>query len=163
MDDASTIFRTYATDPEVTRFLSWRPHADLGETETVVAAFQRQWATDDGERVLIICEPTAPRDTLGTIGMRLKGHQVQFGYVIARPHWGKGYLTEALGVLVSWSLSQPEIWRVQAFCDAENKASARVMEKVGMHFEGRLHRYFVHPNISTEPRDCLLYARVRSD
>jgi [ribosomal protein S5]-alanine N-acetyltransferase len=35
------------------------------------------------------------------------------------------------------------------------------MEKAGMTLEGTLRRWFVHPNISPEPRDCRVYARVR--
>ena len=46
-------------------------------------------------------------------------------------------------------------------CDVENKASARVLEKVGMQREGTLRRYIVHPNISPEPRDCFVYSKVR--
>lgn len=159
--DATTIFRSYANDPEVTRYLSWRPHGDLAVTEALIEGFLRQWETEDGERVLAICHNTAPDEALGTIGLRITGHQVAFGYVLARSHWGRGIMPEALGCLVSWCFSQPSLWRAQAFCDAENRASARVMEKAGMRLEGRLGRYFVHPNISSAPRDCLLYARVR--
>jgi len=43
----------------------------------------------------------------------------------------------------------------------ENLASARVLEKAGMHREGMLRRWSVHPNVSPEPRDCLCYAIVR--
>ena len=71
-------------------------------------------------------------------------------------------MTEALSALVDWSLDQPQIWQASAFCDMENLASARVMEKSGMAFEGILRRYCVHPNISSEPRDCRMYAKVRA-
>ena len=47
-------------------------------------------------------------------------------------------MTEAATHLVNWSLAQPEIFRVWAYCDAENPASARVMEKAGMVREGVL-------------------------
>ena len=72
-----------------------------------------------------------------------------------------GQAGRALGALVDRALEQPGIWRAWAFCDAENPASARVMEKAGMSFEGRLRRWHVAPNVSSEPRDCLAYAMVR--
>ena len=53
------------------------------------------------------------------------------------------------------------MYRVYAYCDVENLASARVMEKAGMSFEGVLRRWGVHPNRSSEPRDCRCYAAVR--
>jgi ribosomal-protein-alanine N-acetyltransferase len=70
-------------------------------------------------------------------------------------------MTEALTPIVEWALAQPRIFRVWATCDIENRRSARVLEKVGMQFEGVLRRYVVHPNVSDEPRDALLYARVK--
>ena len=70
-------------------------------------------------------------------------------------------MTEALEPLVNWAIAQPDIYRVWAVCDIENLASARVLEKLGMTREGRLHRWLVHPNISDEPRDCFCYAKVK--
>ena len=68
---------------------------------------------------------------------------------------------EAASAVVDWALAQPQIYRVWAICDHENLASARVMEKIGMQREGLMRRGIVHPNISDEPRDCWVYARVR--
>jgi RimJ/RimL family protein N-acetyltransferase len=48
-----------------------------------------------------------------------------------------------------------------AGCDAENFASASVMEKAGLVKEGILRRWIIHPNVSSEPRDWLSYAKVR--
>ena len=87
--------------------------------------------------------------------------KIEVGYALARPYWGKGYMTEIMRTVIDWALTQPDIFRVQAFCDVENIASARVMEKAGMAREGLLRRYVVHPNISAEPRDAYLYAVVR--
>ncbi|MFA6141455.1 MAG: GNAT family protein, partial [Hyphomicrobium sp.] len=68
---------------------------------------------------------------------------------------------EALRALTDCALRQSPIWRASAACDAENVASARVMEKAGMAFEGILRRAITAPNMSPEPRDCRLYAKVR--
>lgn len=51
--------------------------------------------------------------------------------------------------------------KAEAFCDLDNLASSRVMENAGMIREGILRRYLTHPNISEDPRDCFLYAKVR--
>ena len=70
-------------------------------------------------------------------------------------------MTEAARVIVDWVLKQEGIYRVWAFCDVENLASARVLEKVGMQKEGVLRRWMIHPNVSDEPRDCYCYAITR--
>jgi ribosomal-protein-alanine N-acetyltransferase len=58
-------------------------------------------------------------------------------------------------------MGSAEIYRVWAVCDVDNVSSARLLESVGMQFEGKLRRWLVHPNVSAAPRDCLCYAIVK--
>jgi len=95
------------------------------------------------------------------VHVRPQRFKVTLGYGLAHLHWGKGYMTEAVCVLVEWALSEPEIYRVEAFCDVDNIGAARVMEKAGMQREGMLRRYLLHPNTSDEPRDAYMYAIVK--
>ena len=69
-------------------------------------------------------------------------------------------MPEAIRSLTAVALSGP-FFRIEATCDFENRASARALEKSGFTKEGRLARYMVHPNLSPEPRGCLLYATHR--
>ena len=95
------------------------------------------------------------------IEVRSKGHRADFGYVLARAYWGNGFMPEAIVALVDITLRPPTIYRMEATCDVENKASARALEKSGFTREGLLRRYIIHPNISPEPRDSLLYALTK--
>lgn len=70
-------------------------------------------------------------------------------------------MTEALIEVSRWALSEPTIWRIESCCDLENRASARVMEKAGMACEGIARRLTILPNMSSEPRDCFIYAKVK--
>jgi RimJ/RimL family protein N-acetyltransferase len=97
-------------------------------------------------------------ELLGMIEIRPNRHRADFGFVLARPHWGNGIMPEAISALIQITLGQPLIYRMEATCDLENKASARALEKAGLRREGLLRRYIIHPNISSEPRDSLLYA-----
>ncbi|QXD25662.1 GNAT family N-acetyltransferase [Opitutia bacterium ISCC 51] len=72
------------------------------------------------------------------------------GYLIARPYWGQGLITEVLQHWTDWALNQPEIYRISALCDIDNPASGRVMEKAGLSLEGTFKRYGIHPNIGDE-------------
>lgn len=67
-------------------------------------------------------------------------------------------MPEAISSVIAIGLSQPALYRMEATCDIDNKASARALEKAGLAREGVLRRYMIHPNISPEPRDSLLYA-----
>jgi len=70
-------------------------------------------------------------------------------------------MSEVLVEIRDIAFSLPGIERFQIFCDVENKASARVMEKAGFEKEGVLRKYIHHPNISEEARDCFCYSRIR--
>jgi RimJ/RimL family protein N-acetyltransferase len=101
-------------------------------------------------------------DVIGAFDLRQSGRsKLDFGYVVARPYWGRGFMTEALSEVVEWALCQPSIWRIGAVADIDNVGSMRVMEKVGLHREGILRRWLVHPNISDAPRDCVSFAKIR--
>ncbi|HTV44947.1 MAG TPA: GNAT family N-acetyltransferase [Stellaceae bacterium] len=155
--DALAIFSSYAQDPEIVRYLIWRPHRTLADTEAYVARCLGASAA----RTYALTDRTSRR-LRGAFELRHpEPHRLDCGYVLARPYWGSGLMTEALAEVVRWAMNDPGIWRIGAVCDVDNRASARVMEKAGLEREGILHRWLVHPNISPEPRDCFSYARVR--
>jgi len=156
IEDAEAIFSRYAQDTEVTKYLTWRPHKCI---ETV-REFLLVSMTEQNERRWFqwVITKKDDRQLLRMIGFKVGGHRAELGYVLARLFWGRGYMTEAVNAVVDWVLKQERIYRVWAFCDVENKASARVLEKVGMEREGLLRRWVIHPNRSDEPRDCYCFA-----
>jgi|ERR1035437_2985593 RimJ/RimL family protein N-acetyltransferase len=158
--DAPAVFAAYASDPVVTRFLAWKAYSEIAPLEKFLQARVDDWELENNRYGYLLCLPEI--DTpIGSIGIYLAGDKALFGYVLGRAHWGRGLMAEALRYLVDWSLAQPEIFRAWAFCDVENPASARVMEKAGMTREGVLRRWHICPTIGPEPRDCIVCARVK--
>jgi len=158
--DARRLFDAYTRDPEVARFMVWRPHEALAETEAFIAGCIHAWGA--GVRwpyVLALREDV--QQPIGMLEVRVRSHTIDLGYVLARRHWGQGLMPEALGAVTDAVLAMPQFFRVQATCDIENNASARALEKSGFLLEARLERYVLHPNISPEPRACLMYALCR--
>lgn len=159
LSDAVAIFDAYAQDAEVTRYLAWEPHKNAQETEQFLLGCVAAW--DDSSRFPWVITLREGSELVGMIEMRVNGFKADVGYVVARPFWGRGIVLEALRPLVGWALSQESVYRVWALCDAQNVASARVLEKVGMQCEGLLRRNIMHPNVSAEPRDSYCYAVVK--
>lgn len=159
MTDAEEIFRQYARDPEVTKYLTWRPNREVEETRAFLRACLVAW--EEGKSFQWAIVRKEDDRFLGMIALRVDGHKLEMGYVLAKSHWGKGYMTEAVTALIDWALKQEEIYRVWAVCDVENRASARVLEKAGMKCEGILRRWTVHPTRSEEPRDSYCYSITR--
>ncbi|MBA2731467.1 MAG: GNAT family N-acetyltransferase [Acidobacteria bacterium] len=157
--DTGAIFNSYAQDTEVLRYLTWRPHQNIQETEGFLVGCIIAW--DGDARFPYVITLRESGEVIGMIEIRINVYKADAGYVLSRQHWGKGIATEALCSLVEWALRQASIYRVWALCDVDNLASAGVLEKVGMEREGLLRRQIVHPNISDEPRDCYCYAAVK--
>jgi len=158
--DAENIFARYSRDAKVCRFMSWTPHQSVDDT--VAYLKQKSTAPPEGiARYLIFARTTS--ELLGSIGGRVQGARHEFGYRLARDAWGRAYATEAARAFVKAALYAPELWRVQALCDVENAASARVLEKIGLAFEGTLRRYMVLPNLGPMPRDVHCYATYARD
>jgi RimJ/RimL family protein N-acetyltransferase len=157
--DAEAIFRQYAQDPEVTRYVSWRAHSDIKETREYMRMCLFAW--DVGKAFHWVIERLEDNQVIGMMIARVDNEKWELGYVLARVYWSRGYMTEALKELIAWALVQKSVYRIWAVCDVDNAASARVMEKAGMQREGILRRWSVHPNLSAEPRDSYCYAIVK--
>jgi ribosomal-protein-alanine N-acetyltransferase len=153
------LFDAYTHDPDVTRYVMWRPHTNVDQTLEFLRGCIAAWEGETRFPYVITLKDT--EDLIGMVDFHIKSSTVGIGYVIGKAYWGRGIATEAVRVIVEWALNQPSIDRVCASCDIENVASARVLEKVGMQRERILRRYIIHPNISDEPRDCYLYAIVK--
>jgi len=158
--DARPLFDAYTQDTEVARYTVWRAHKSLVETEEFVARCMRDRLTGSALAYVLTLRE-APDRPIGMLEARPLSHLCDIGYVLGRAYWGKGLMPEAICAMTEAALRSPAIFRVQATCDVDNRASARALEKSGFVREGRLERYTVHPNISAEPRPCFLYARCR--
>lgn len=159
-DDASRMYEAWARDPEVTRYLVWKPHTDIGESEAHIARCIEGWK--NGTPLVWFIEIRDTNELIGSIAARDQTHGINLGYLLAKSAWGHGYMVEALEALVVWFLARPDVYRVWATCDVENHASARVLKKAGFEFEGVLRQWDEKPNLGPGRRDARCYSRVKA-
>lgn len=156
LDDAEELFGSVACDPEVTRYMTWTPHPDVGETRRVITEFfnvghERTW--------LIELRDTG--EIVETCGFRpVRPHVMDFGYCLGRRWWGQRLIAEPVDLLLTEMDDDPSVCRISAICHVDNARSARVLQRAGLSFEGRLVRHTVFPNIGAEPQDVLLWAKA---
>jgi RimJ/RimL family protein N-acetyltransferase len=155
--DADAIF-AFASDPEVTRFLGWPRHTSLDDTRAFLDVSAAEWSQWPAGPLLI--ESRADGRILGSTGLSFETpYRAVTGYVLARPQWGKGFASEALGAVVGLA-SRLGVQRLYALCHVAHPASARVLERSGFTLEGVLHRYLVFPNLEDQSaQDVRCYAR----
>jgi [ribosomal protein S5]-alanine N-acetyltransferase len=146
----------YASDPRVTRYMSWATHTDRAETLAWFGGVVAGWDQGTGEMYLV-CDP-ASGEVLGAAGChRGTAYRAVLGYVYRPEAWGRGVATEACTALVALARTQGYA-RVEAGCHADHTASARVLEKSGLVFEGILRSYLVFPNLDpVHPADLRMY------
>jgi ribosomal-protein-alanine N-acetyltransferase len=157
--DAPDVFR-YASDVEATRFMIFPRHRAIAEADAFARRCAQCW--QDGSAFPWAISRHDTREFIGAIELRIKPPKADFGYILCRPHWRQGYASEAAAAVVAWAIAQPEIYRVWATCHPDNTASARVLEKSGLAFEGRLARWEPRPNLGEAAGDSLVYAATRS-
>jgi ribosomal-protein-alanine N-acetyltransferase len=84
---------------------------------------------------------------VGTVGVYWnseRSRRAELAYALARPLWGRGLATEAARIVIEHAFRAMGAHRVEAPCVAENRGSARVMEKLGMRLEGTRRRALFH-------------------
>jgi [ribosomal protein S5]-alanine N-acetyltransferase len=158
--DATAIFESWSSDPEVCKFLAWSPHKTIKDTYKFIKFSQH--ARDYTEEFIWLIFLHNETNPIGSISIRPNKFRVEIGYVLGRQFWGNGYMTEAVTYLSNMTLAVPEVYRVWAVCDVDNIASARVLEKSGMLREGLLRAWSIHPSISNFPRDCWCYSKIKT-
>ena len=160
VDDAAAIFDAYTQDAQVAHYTTWSPHRSLDETRKFLER-HCEGGRKAGTVFSWLITLSEGGDAAGMIDFRLAGCRAEVGYVLAQRYWGRGLMTEAAGAVVEWVIAQPEIHRVWATVDLDNRASQRVLEKVGMAREGVLRRWLVAPNLGPVPRDVWSFARIK--
>jgi ribosomal-protein-alanine N-acetyltransferase len=158
--DAEVMYTSWATDMDVVRYLSWRPHTSLDETKRILS----YWISNYPDPKFYIWGIQLQRGQLiGTISIHsisdpfLRG---EVGYALAKPFWGKGYVTEALQAILDHAFGVVGFNRIEAHHAIQNPASGRVMEKCGMQKEGLLRQYY---RSNEGLQDTYLYAILRKD
>lgn len=136
--DAPILFE-HASNPHLTTFVTWDVHRSIDDSRQFIvdhAAGQYLQAIPDP---IAVCHRQDPSDIVGMVGATWasRPHQVmEMGYWIAEPYWGRGYATEAARTFLDWAFATFTVNRMQAHHIVENGASGRVMEKLGMTYEG---------------------------
>jgi len=138
MDMVDDIFQ-YAQIPIVSRYVPWEPHKTIQDTKDFIATMKLNHSNHEGKIFFvwgIINQNTGK--TIGTIDFKQPSpHIGQIDYALSPDYWRKGIMTEAAKGVLSWAKQQlPEVKRYQSFSVAENIGSIKVMEKIGLRFEG---------------------------
>lgn len=135
--DEGAMFHNWASDPEVTKFLSWPTHGSLEVSKWVVDDWISHYSEDNYYQWAIV--PKGLGQPIGSMaGVRQEDAigAVEIGYCIGKKWWHQGYTSEALAAVIGFFFDEVGMNRLEARHDANNPNSGAVMRKCGMRFEG---------------------------
>jgi len=137
--DASDMYE-YACRSDVTKYLTWNPHPDRDYTREYLQYLGGRYAAGMFYDWAIIYEPDGKMvGTCGFTSFNCTSDSAEVGYVLNPEYWGKGIAPEALNRVLQFGFEELKLHRIEAKFMKGNQRSRRVMEKVGMRFEG-IHR-----------------------
>lgn len=132
-------FATYRSDPEVARYQSWDTPYPLEQAHAFIREMQEVQSGTPGEWFQLAITLKNTGQLIGDCAYCLRAddpQQAEIGFTLDRRFQGQGYGQEAITRLLNFLFSDYQLHRIQAICDAENGASSRLLERVGMRREG---------------------------
>lgn len=140
IEDAEAMFLNWASDPEVTKFLTWAAHTRVEDTKNYIerCCVGQYYLHTTYKWAIELRGSTTLMGDISVVGYSEKNHGCELGYCLSRSFWGQGLMTEALSAILGYLFSVVNFNRIEARHDIRNPASGKVMLKCGMQFEGTL-------------------------
>lgn len=157
-EDAHDIFE-YASQNKVSDNVTWEAHKTIEDTLQFVDFAKNRyeenkvapWGIEYKENKKII-------GTADFVWWQKDHRAAEVGYVLSPEYWGKGIVPEVVQEIIRFGFDEMDLVRVQALCFEENTQSERVMQKVGMTYEGTMYKRFY---VKGEHKSLKMYALTK--
>lgn len=158
--DADALYAIYS-DVRVMRYWSYPPWTSIDQAHEMIAKDATYLAA--GEHLRLGVELADDGRLIGHCSLfnfNAQCQRAEIGYGMAFDAWGRGYMHEALTVVVGYAISELALNRIEADIDPRNAASAKTLERHGFQREGLLRERWV---VDAEVSDSGLYGLLRRD
>ncbi|MDE7159104.1 MAG: GNAT family N-acetyltransferase [Clostridiales bacterium] len=159
--DAEDMFTRWASDPNVTKYVTWTPHENVEMTRALLRLWEEEakdartyhWAIEFENRLI---------GDIALLAVDDWSESATVGYCMAKEAWGKGIMTEAFGEVLRYAFEEVGFMRIAGEHAIQNPASGRVMEKCGLKYEGTRRGRFRLPSTG-EWTDIVMYGITKQD
>ena len=159
-NDVDALYALFS-NAEVMRYWSTPPLADRNAASKLLAeihdGFRRHTLLKWG---IARCTDDALIGTTTLIHLDFDNRRAELGYALARDHWGKGYMHEALQAVIGYAFEVLDLRRLEADVDPRNAASIRTLERLGFQREGYLRERW---EVNGEVQDAYFYGLLRPE
>lgn len=161
IEDADAMFQNWASDKEVTRFLTWPAYSSTDTAIQVLNEWDVSYEKPDFYQwAIVLKEIKEPIGSISVVASDEKTEMAEIGYCIGRLWWNQGIASEALGAVINFLFDQVGANRIQAKHDVNNPHSGMVMKHCGMKCEGTMRSASVN---NQGLCDVSIYAMLKAD
>ena len=140
-EDAQAMFDNWASDPAVTKFLSWPTYRSVEDAHSILNVWLESYGKPDFYQwAIVLKELNQPIGSISVVNSDDRVDMVEIGYCIGRNWWGRGIMPEALSAVMVYLFDEVGMQRIEAGHDPDNPASGAVLRKCGLEYEGTLRR-----------------------
>lgn len=140
-EDAQSMYRNWASDPAVTKFLSWPTYKSVETAHEILAIWTRQYMDPTFYQWAIeLKELGQPIGSISVVSHDDRVDMAEIGFCIGKNWWGQGIMTEAMKVVMEYLFMEVGVQRIEAGHDPNNPASGAVQRKCGLKYEGTFRR-----------------------
>ena len=139
-EDADAMFKNWASDSEVTRYLTWPTHPSVEVSKFVTEDWVNSYSDEKFYQWAIVLKENGdePIGSISAVHMNDDIDMVHIGYCIGRDWWHQGITSEAMKAVMDFFFNEVKANRIESRHDPRNPNSGKVMQKCGMKYEGTL-------------------------
>ena len=162
IEDALDVYNSWASDSNVTKYVSFNPHKDVNETQEILTQWIKEYDNNSFNWVVELKNTYELIGSVSIMNIKEKHENCEVGYVYGSKYWGNGYATEALKAVLKYMLNDCEFHLVEARHYETNPASGKVMGKAGMKKEAILRERRKNKN-TVNFDNLVVYSIVKED
>ena len=138
--DAAAMYKNWASDPEVTKFLMWQPHSNQSVSKHITNEWLTEYSNNNYYHWAIVLKDNGdePIGDIAVVRIDKEVSSAHIGYCIGRKWWHQGITSEALKAVMDFLFDTVGVNRIESRHDPRNPNSGKVMQKCGMKYEGTL-------------------------
>lgn len=137
LSDAECMFKNWANDDRVTKYMTWTTYQNVDEVKGYISFLEEDYKKSDSYYWFIELKETGePIGAISSVKSMPEIKCVHIGYCLGYNWWHKGIMTEAFTAVIKFLFEEVGVNRIEAEHDPNNPNSGKVMKKCGLTYEG---------------------------
>lgn len=139
ISDAECMFKNWASDSRVTKFMTWPPYRNVEDVKGYIGFLNENHKNNNYyDWVIELKEIGEPVGSISVVQLREDIESAEVGYCLGFDWWHNGIMTEAFTAVIKFLFEEVGVNRIEATHDLNNPNSGKVMKRCGLQYEGTL-------------------------